>query len=242
MLHIIENSTSKLILNYIRIFFLIFSIIMFLLNVHFLFVILHCNYTMTAIHYALIFLIISAVYFLFSLKLFSKTSYIFLLSSFFSSSFLHFFISLHFHSTPSFYLHSSWNVRHLYFNTHLHVKYFNANYMLISAYSIVIYAFSSCCCTVNYTLLLFYATSSLWVYTSTPLQIWYCSVNYMLELFAATPSLCLYTSTPVHLYTSTPLHLYTSTPLNCTPLHLYACSPLHLYASLHIYTSMPLHL
>ena len=76
-------------------------------------------------------------------------------------------------------------------------------------------------------------------------KFWYCSVNYMLVLFYATPSLRLYTSTPVHLYTFTPVHLYTSMPVllfTSTPLHLYSSTPLRLYTSrsLHLYSCTPL--
>ena len=125
------------------------------------------------------------------------------------------------------YSNSSWNIIHLYFSTCLHIH----------ASSVVIHAFSTWCCTVNYTLLLFYATPSLRIHTSTPVWFWYCTVNYMLVLFYATP-LRLYTSTVLRLYTSKPLRLYAS-----TPLRLYASMPLRLYAStpLGLYTSRPLH-
>ena len=80
---------------------------------------------------------------------------------------------------------------------------------------------------------------------SMPLQFWYCSINYMLVLFYATPSLRLYTSTPLCLYASTRPCLYSSTPLplyTCAPQHLYTSTSLHLYAStpLHLYSSTPL--
>ena len=80
----------------------------------------------------------------------------------------------------------------------------------------------------------FYCFTLLLLYASMPLQFWYRTVNYMLVLFYATPSLrlydsgiivlwsiclyyftllLLYASTPVRRYASTPLHLYTSRPL-----------------------------
>ena len=75
----------------------------------------------------------------------------------------------------------------------LHISLF---YCKLYASSVVIHAFSTWCCTVNYTLALF---TPLRLYTSTPLH--------------------LYAFTPLHLYASTPVRLYTSTPLRLsTPL------------------------
>ena len=91
---------------------------------------------------------------------------------------------------------------------------------------------------------LLHATSSQCVYTSMPLQFWYCSVNYMLVLFYATPSLCLYTSTAVHLYTFTPVHLYACTPLHLypsTPVLLNTSTPLRLYTSTLVRHSFMVH-
>ena len=64
-----------------------------------------------------------------------------------------------------------------------------------------LYAFCTCCCTVNYTLLHFYATSfstRIHLYASMPLRFWYCTVNYMLNCFML---LLLFASIPLHLYT-----------------------------------------
>ena len=98
-----------------------------------------------------------------------------------------FFLNLFFNFPPSLHVYSSLFL-----------------YCKLRSSTVVIYAFCTpprlWNCTVNYTLLIFYATPSLLLYTSMPLGLWCGTVNYKLVLFYVTPSLCLYATLSCYIF------------------------------------------
>lgn len=115
-------------------------------------------------------------------------------------------------------------------------------YCKLRSSTVVIYAFCTpphlWNCTVNYILLIFYATPSLLLYTTMPLDL--CgTVKYKLVLFYVTPSLCLYAtlSCCIFLYAffdTCFLNLYAFTNRNLTTAKLNVSTILH-YAFLLCY-------